>query len=225
MSYILDALKKADAERERNGVPGLHSHPQAPAPDDGDSDSTRSQTRPFVWAGAGMAVSVIAFLSWQLWTRDTVPVNANTSTMPQAQSTAQAPAAEEAPQAAPMYQGAVPNTEPVSPIRRAPVATKPIRPVATAPSAAPDNPPGHSDPAQLAQIPTFSELPEDVRRELPVLTVGGAMYSETRSSRMVVLNSQIFHEGEQPAAGLVLEEIRLKSAVLNYKGRRYSINY
>lgn len=223
MSYILDALKKADAERERNGVPGLHSHPQAPAPDDGDS--TTDTTRPIVWAAAGVAISVIAFLSWQLWTREAAPVNASTSTMPQAQSTAQAPAAEEAPRAAPMDQGAVPNTEPINPIRRAPVATKPIRPVTTAPSAVPDNTPGHSDQAPLAQIPTFSELPEDVRRELPVLTVGGAMYSETRSSRMVVLNSQIFHEGEQPAAGLVLEEIRLKSAVFKYKGHRYSVNY
>ena len=27
MSYILDALKRAEAERERGAVPGLHSQP------------------------------------------------------------------------------------------------------------------------------------------------------------------------------------------------------
>ena len=30
MSYILDALKRADAERERGAVPGLHSQTAAP---------------------------------------------------------------------------------------------------------------------------------------------------------------------------------------------------
>ena len=29
MSYILDALRRADAERERGAVPGLHSQPVA----------------------------------------------------------------------------------------------------------------------------------------------------------------------------------------------------
>lgn len=71
----------------------------------------------------------------------------------------------------------------------------------------------------------MSELPEDIKRELPQLMIGGAMYSDTPTSRMLIINSQVFHEGDQPYQGLVLEEIRLKSAVFKYRGYRYAINY
>lgn len=74
-------------------------------------------------------------------------------------------------------------------------------------------------------IPTLSELPEEVRRELPAMVIGGAMHSDTPSARMIVLNSQVIHEGEQPVPGLLLEEIRLKSAIFKYKGYRYIVNY
>jgi general secretion pathway protein B len=85
-------------------------------------------------------------------------------------------------------------------------------------------------PAQQAsnstqRIPTLQELPDDVRRDIPQLTIGGAMYSETPASRMLIINSQVFHEGDKPYQGLVLEEIRLKSAVFSYRGYRYLVNY
>lgn len=71
----------------------------------------------------------------------------------------------------------------------------------------------------------FSELPENIRRELPQLVIGGAMYSQTPANRMLILNGQVFHEGDKVAGELVLEQIKLKSAVLAYKGYRYNINY
>lgn len=71
----------------------------------------------------------------------------------------------------------------------------------------------------------FSELPESIRRELPQLVIGGAMYSQTSANRMLILNGQVFHEGDKVSGELVLEQIKLKSAVLAYKGYRYNINY
>ena len=75
------------------------------------------------------------------------------------------------------------------------------------------------------KIVPMQELPDEIRRELPQLTVGGAMHSDLASNRMLVLNGGVFREGDQPAPGVMLEEIRLKSAVLRYKGHRYSISY
>lgn len=75
------------------------------------------------------------------------------------------------------------------------------------------------------KIVPMQELPDEIRRELPQLTVGGAMHSDVASNRMLVLNGGVFREGDQPAPGVMLEEIRLKSAVLRYKGHRYSISY
>jgi general secretion pathway protein B len=55
--------------------------------------------------------------------------------------------------------------------------------------------------------------------------VSGAMYSGNAASRMLILNGQVFHEGDKVTSDLVLVQIRLKSAVLGYKDYRYSINY
>ena len=71
----------------------------------------------------------------------------------------------------------------------------------------------------------MSELPEDVRAGLPALTVGGAMYSQTAANRMLIINGQVVREGDTLAPGLVLEQIKLKSAVLRVKGLRYGISY
>ncbi len=70
-----------------------------------------------------------------------------------------------------------------------------------------------------------NDLPEAIRREQPKLSVGGAMHSANPANRMLILNGQVFHEGDQVTADLVLEQIKLKSAVLVYKGYRYSISY
>jgi general secretion pathway protein B len=76
-----------------------------------------------------------------------------------------------------------------------------------------------------APVVRMQDLPDAIQRELPPLSVGGAMHSEVATNRMLVLNGGVFREGDQPAPGVVLEEIRLKSAVLSYKGHRYSISY
>lgn len=51
------------------------------------------------------------------------------------------------------------------------------------------------------------------------------MYSDQPASRMLLINNRVFHEGDQPITGLVLEEIRLKYAVFRFQGQRFSVNY
>ena len=74
-------------------------------------------------------------------------------------------------------------------------------------------------------MPAASALPEEIRKQLPTLVTGGAMYSEAPANRMLILNGQLFHEGDKVAPNLVLEQIKLRGAVLSYKGNRYSISY
>ena len=93
---------------------------------------------------------------------------------------------------------------------------EPLRPAAPATPAA---------PARAAPIPNINDLPPGTRAQLPRLTVGGAIYSESPSARMVILNGQVFHEGDKPAADTVLEQIRLKSAILNFRGQRYEVAF
>ena len=79
--------------------------------------------------------------------------------------------------------------------------------------------------AKDARIYTLNELPDEVRKDLPALQIGGAMYSQTAANRMLIVNGQLFHEGDTLAPGLMLEQIKLRSAVLRLKGYRYGISF
>ena len=235
MSYILDALKKADAEREQGRVPGLHT-PMANL----EADLPPLGGRPPAWVmGLGAVLVLTALGSAWWWTR---PV-ATTPVTPTAPIPTQAPSPSLAAVPTPLSARSVSAT-PVTPSparaqaaaptpqteMRSPVVTPP-QTVSPAPAATPAKPstraPIHVDPATTTstQVPNLAELPEDVRRSLPALTVSGAMYSDQPASRMLLINNRVFHEGDQPVAGLVLEEIRLKSAVFRYRGTRYAVSY
>lgn len=251
MSYILDALKKADAERERGSVPGLHSHPLGQVDDDDDDESgKRPALPPVAWLGAGVGLCLIAVLSWQLLVvKKDEPVAAGavaaaggpaseqvaeTGQMP-AQMPSYAPPpmsppplqqqTSPPPQPAPRMgqQGMPPATQQRPPAARERPPAANATTSANAPPA--NNQPGSTRASAGERVPMASELPDDVRQSLPQLVIGGAMYSDTPASRMLIVNSQVFHEGDQPYQGLVLEEIKLKSAVFRYRGHRYAINY
>lgn len=261
MSYILDALKKADAERERGTVPGLHSQPLGQVDDDADDDDgARKAMPPMVWLGAGVGLCLIAVLGWQVLAAkkdeasvasapmaEQVPVQQPMQTgeppaaqgmrardmrppVPQGPQSAQAPQQGYAPPRMPQPQpgrglneGARPSARDGREAREArePREAPPLRDNSGNIAA------GTTSPRATAgeRVPTAAELPDDVRHTLPQLTIGGAMYSDTPSNRMLIVNSQVFHEGDQPYQGLVLEEIKLKSAVFRYRGYRYAVNY
>ena len=251
MSYILDALKKADAEREQGQVPGLNTTSYAqPELDDGPVRRT-----PAPWQVAVGALLVLTTLGaiWQ-WTRPAATVtviadqapapltpNPEAIQLPQPAQTAPAPLGPEvAPTAVTPMDNRVIAREVVKTPNAAPPAaprkvtrTEPLMPpVAPSVTVPKSRAPLHVDPAaqpaqtaHLNRLPTLAELPDEVRRGLPNLSVSGAMYSDQPANRMLLINNRVFHEGDQPVAGLVLEEIRLKSAVFNFRGTRYAVSY
>ena len=227
MSYILDALRRADAERERGSVPGIHAQPAMLG--EADSEAPRAP-RPWVWGGLVFAMVLLAGLAWWLLGRDTPsPAAAPVLATPAAVSPAPAPVSPTpAPAAAPPLVAALPP----APVPAAPRAVEPAKTpedkAAKPPPAAASKAPAASPAAASAAEPRIyqlSELPDDIRRELPTLAVGGAMYSQNPANRMLIVNGQTFHEGDKLGPNLSLRQIRLKSAVLEYKGYRYGITY
>jgi len=219
MSYILDALRRADSERERGAIPNLHAKPEALIDAD-DDEGTGSRPHPLLWAVIGLSVVLAGVLAWQFMGSSPVEPAPMPVSVP-----------VPAPAPAPMATVAPPPPQPTLP----PVAMMPAQPVPQAPvQAAPRKLPARaaakaSAPASAATperpVQTLVELPENIRRELPQITVGGAMYSENAASRMLIINGQVFHEGDKISGELVLEQIKLKAAVLAYKGYRYGISY
>jgi len=278
MSYILDALRRADAERSRGVVPGLHAQSLP-----GDAEPAARNYAPLLWAAGGAGVLLaagVAVLLWAPWRatpapapeartalapppaptlapRDSGPVQPAQGELPPAQPGALEPAAR--PVEPPLGRGEAPTAtaEARAPQAYPPKATESrdsfaqraaagrvatlqpradtrVAVPAPTPAPRPAQPPveHYGDPVKTAPAPApnaaapnINALPPDVRAQLPHLAVGGAIYSETPSARMVILNGQVFHEGDKPAADTVLELIRLKSAVLNFRGQRYEISF
>ncbi|MCM5682761.1 general secretion pathway protein GspB [Schlegelella sp. S2-27] len=223
MSYILDALRRADSERERGSVPGLHTQPVPPG---SAHTRTTASSRPWAWIAVGISLGLLIPLAWLALGRET----------PHATVALAPPAPTPAPAvAAPPSLPADPPPAPVPPV----VVTPPTAPPVVE-RAAPSPPPPSPAPAPVAvaaavapppvpaagsRIHTPSELPDDVRRSLPALSVGGSVYSSNPSDRVLILNGRPFREGDQPTPDLTLEEIRLKSAVLRFRNYRYAISY
>jgi general secretion pathway protein B len=237
MSYILDALRRADAEREQGAVPSLHSKQVAPALADADEGEARGGVPLIGWIAMAGSALVGAVLVWFFVGRSDAPEPMPppvASVQPAPAMPAPAPVTTTAqPEMAPPMPVPVPSPAPAraqtlpppaapapAPVQRAieprTTTTTPAKPAAKASTPAVD---------ENVVVPSMAELPDDIRRQLPQLTVSGATYSKTASSRMLILNGQIFHEGDKVANDLVLEHIRLKSAVLSFRGTRYSISY
>lgn len=225
MSYILDALKKADAERERDAaaVPDLYAQPEAGV---GRLPARGGAGRVLVVAAAGLLLAALAWW-WFGGATSTGPPPA-TARMPEpaalpALPTGVAPAPIATPMQAPIAvtpPRALPAAAPSPPTVRAPApATKvpgaaPVAPV-TAVTAA----------ASAPRLPTLAELPPGLRAQMPTLVVGGSVYSTQAASRMVILGGQVFREGDRPAEGLLVEQIGLKSTVLSFRGQRFELKH
>lgn len=242
MSYILDALRRAEADRQRGAVPGLQDQPQplsvpAAAPADGPR-----RTGLWALAGAGLLVAGGAAAWWWLKSPGPAPVAPVAGMMP---APAVAPTAPPAP-----VTPVAPAAAPV-PVAPAPAVVSSVPAVAVAVAAAPApaspalvlppippqpaEPPVPAKPAPRAAVAAPAaatpdavrrqDLPENVRQQLPALTVAGATYSENPRYRMVIINGQVVQEGDTVAPGVVLETIRQKEVVLRAQGYRFTEKY
>jgi general secretion pathway protein B len=264
MSYILDALKRAEAERERGAVPGLHARPVVSYNEVGDDASPKGW-----WLVAAAALVLVAGVAGFWWWRAPTPLAPVREPTPVAKA-----AVPEAPlPAAPVLMTPLPATQslaraaPAAVVSKAspqgkaltpsaPVATlQPVpRPITAQPAKAPvistksvpaplpvtkpapitaTQPPvtATASAARLAPaapgsgIPMLSELPEALRKQIPPLTIAGAVYSDDPSQRLLLVNNQAFGQGNAVAPGVQLEEIQTNSSVFNFQGTRFQVDH
>lgn len=209
MSYILDALRRAEAdrERERGQVPGLHTQ----ASSSSGAAPAAGPRRWLPWAGGGLLLLAgIGASSW--WASGSheapAPVSPPVSSpvLPPAPASTAPPVPQLAASGSP-YLAPAPPPGAVVAAKAAPV---PAPPPAPAPALAADTP-----------ILRLTELPESTRRELPKLAISGSVYSDDPASRFVMVNGEVVREGARLGADLVLEQIRPRELVFRFKGQRY----
>ncbi len=239
MSYILDALRKSDQQRQQAKAPTLATAQSVPAP------------KPSRFAfNAWLAVALIGagiLIGWlQPWQAETPPAAPSApfpvATPPSAFQALPAPAAPPLalPAASPRYPDADVQREPGTPQRteaasepRAavmppsdlpPPTSKPAETKLSIPHAPAGNPPASpspsSDPPERKLL-SVAELPVEVRQEMPALLIAFHQYSSAPGERRVMVNNSVLRQGEFIAPGLKLEQITPDGLVLSYRGYHF----
>ena len=230
MSYILDALRKAEAERKLGDLPGVHSRQSVAA---GMPPTLGDWRARHAWLAmpAGLAVVIALLGGWQFGfgRHQAMPGTAAATVSMQPESAAAA-----AP-ALPVRMPAMPAASTtVSVLTEIPVPA-PVQ--APKSGQAPRKPPAAAGglvtlpvkkPAPALQSPPVSaltDLPPAMQREIPPLLISGSMYSANPADRMVLLDKRMLHEGDEVAPGLTLDRVLPKGAILRYKGHVFQITH
>jgi general secretion pathway protein B len=216
MSYILEALKKAQAERQLGNAPTIHA-PQAVTPAPAAAAASRKPL--FVGLGAGVLVVVAGALV--LWRAAPAP-----APKPVAQAAAvraPVPPAAHAPETLVVSAPPAPAPAPVHERERAPAPARVAEPAPSRPAPAAPVPVAKAAPED--SLPFLQQLPDAQQRDIPRVTFGGYMYSANAADRLLIVDKALRHEGEEVAPGLVLEKLLPKAAVMNFRGMRYRVAY
>lgn len=135
--------------------------------------------------------------------------------MPQMQQPPQMQAMPQpVPQPAPPPVALPPQAPPAMAQPQPPAAPRPMQSPAPAPAAPPVV-------ASTSQAQPVKGLPPDA----PKLVISGGVYSANPTQRMLIVNGQVFREGADLGAGVVLQQVRPESAVLGFRGERYNVYF
>lgn len=213
MSYVLEALRRAEADRHRGEVPGLH----APGPAALGAAAAPAGRSRLPWLIAALALlALIAALAAGLWRGGwRAPVlpsepPARVEIRTDAAPAAVAPAADQDAAAGP------PAAAPVPPATAADrpgeaSAGSPVPPPVALPEPVRRLP---APPATTATTAADGPLPAP-----PPMQFGGAFDSPDPKARMLIINGQVWREGDEPTPGWVLERITLHAAQFRVQGR------
>lgn len=205
MSFILDALKKSETERQQqseaefSSVPVRSSSPRAPR---------------WLWLLIGLLVINVAAMLWLVFRPDSaeLPAEAASVDRPPATTTPRSrsiTAFEQQVAAArvkqPEPRAATPEPE------RARESQRPA-PESSAPA-----------PVIAEDLPTLIEMRASGELQLPELHLDIHVFSEVPSDRFVFINMNKHREGSTLSAGPTVSEITVDGVILEYQGRRFKL--
>jgi len=225
MSYILDALRKSDQQRQRGSTPTLLTVQSTPT----------NPSRPRYLLNGVIAAALISagiLVGWlQPWqneraeplasspaasgsTRDVPPTSYGSA---ESQSPTAAVEAENPPtrvtltrQEPAFADDSSASPQPAPGTQSAATGRLPVKPGATAKA---------SDEAE--KVMALNDLPPAIRREIPGIAVMFHAYSSDPAERRVMINGNMAKEGEALADGLGLQQITPDGVILVYKGYRF----
>ncbi|MBP8745881.1 MAG: general secretion pathway protein GspB [Syntrophorhabdus sp.] len=236
MSYILEALKKLERDRQRERMPNLLTVQEDHKP------ATKKRTLwPYIVIGLILVNVVFIFLLFRVdpWTNTVVSTRYKNLSKVETATPAPSTAIDEKSGQLPMEprkdititenkdfvqpsplktRSDLPKKTPHEP---SPTKTEPLQP--SPPREANVEKPSKAIKPALAggKILSIGELPADTRAGLPELKMTVHSYNEHMQSRFVVINNSILREGQSINADLKVEQITQNGVVLNSRGYRF----
>ena len=224
MSYILEALKKSEAERRQGKTPDLGQQVQM---------IYRPKKKPVsavIWVVLALIINA-GVLAYVFWPSRQLPEPVT------------APAATDEPSSVASSSSSVPTTQPKVVPEPTPVSQVPVAPVETPQAVAESgvNEPRFEQPTIIVpsqpqpqsvlapvqsrpqgRVPHLVELPLSFQKSVPDLTFNSHIYSSDPSASRVMINNRYLRAG-QGLGSLVVENITEDGVVLSKNGQRFRV--
>ncbi|WP_404362341.1 general secretion pathway protein GspB [Marinobacter sp.] len=248
MSYILDALRKSESERQQGRIPDLGQQVQL-------IHKPRRRGIPVMfWVGLALVLNaiVLAVIFWPgVVGLAGAPVdNAGNETPPAASTTPAGPASPDAPAGKSSEQQAagepvellaappevLPALDPDAGVRpKVPEQPTVIVPSWKSPSQPGQSPPSlYTDPPQTplsaqpieraasARVPHLVELPMSFQKRIPTLIFNSHIYASDPGARRVMINDNYLRTG-QSFSGIRVDDITVDGVVLSLDGQQFRV--
>jgi len=227
MSYILEALKKADQTRTVGEIPGLESAHW------GERRSRSSHKYRWLWVVIvllvvnGILIAVLLDRDGMDETGVAVDGEGHTDAHPGALAVKPVPRSETkypgVQQVAPRPKVArpvqAPAASPVTPgiARPAPVPVTPGAPPAVVPPAP------QPVPAAPSGVPTWDDLSLEFRSGFTLPRIDVHVYADNPARRFILVDLEKYREGDTLASGAVVEKISPEGVQLYYQGTKFLV--
>lgn len=229
MSYILDALKRAEAERSQT------QPTQAPMQEPATSPPANRKPRAVGWsiAAATLTMASVAAGIWPMQSSSETTL-AQTETSPIGQpASVPTPVTGIQPAPLPAVNAGTLNALPIPPpLPPGAPPQKLLKRVPLPPAPGPSKSQPTSLKLPVVRQPALPQTPSKPAALLgnshagqPPIEISGSSYSTNPALRMLIANGQVVKEGQELSPGLTLESIGLRSAVFNQGGSRFNVNY
>ena len=195
MSYILDALKKSEQERQANAGPSLQTIHQTMRVE----HNGRGPLYYLLMLLVLLLTGAVCWLVWYQWQHQAVDFASVSQTTPDN---------------TPSEKHGVPAENAADDVTPVPETSNSEAQLSSNGNAAVDTPPVVQD---------YWELPDNVKSEIPSLTFSFHVFSDNPERRTIIINNKRMREGDRVSDALVLREITPDGVIMSWNGRYFHL--
>ena len=234
MSYILEALKKSEQQREIGRVPGITSVHE---------NTAKSVTGKWLWLIAGILLLNAGLLVFLLWPEPEPDSAAGSVPLPEpvpvqrdrpavAPVVSRPPALEKPVRHVPQTARIEPVPEPQAPepvtteAAAKPVLQEPPMAARVLPAAPPVEPPPRPAAVKAGPpaLPVWPQIPAHLFQQLNgSLRLDVHVFGDQPQKSFVLINMRKYREGEKLQEGPLLDEITPEGVILSFSGQRFRL--